>query len=373
MIGGASADDARRGRVLCVVAAGRRIADPSDAFGREARTRLAGTSGLSSAGIELALTQHLEQSPSVDDLERLLARVGLTTRCHSVLASNVCTAALRCLAVAVATARTVFVRPSRRDPALATLLVSALRGQSAFAEAGGCVQIVDDVRPTAGDEVHLYGSDAALTAIAAHFPPEVLVRAHGAGMGVALVGPRANPTPAAEAVARDIIPFDQRGCLSPRAVLVDGPADHVMAVASALHNALERTAVPRGPVDEDTRGRIALYRTAMDAVGHVLSGRDHVVGIDLTPRALPSSPAARVAHVVRADSTTARELLAPWADYIAAIGSDEVGALCTGVVALAPTARLSHLGEMQRPPLDGPVDLRLQRRARGGTWSRERG
>ncbi len=43
-------------RVRRVVAAGRRIADPADTLGREARARLPETSGLSPEGVELALT-----------------------------------------------------------------------------------------------------------------------------------------------------------------------------------------------------------------------------------------------------------------------------------------------------------------------------
>ena len=350
--------DARCARVMAVVAAGRRIADPTDTLGREARAGLAHTSGLTREGVELALTQHLEKSVSAGDLERMLARVGLAPRCHVVLASNVCTAPLRCLAVAVATASCVFVRPSRRDPVLATLLVRALCDEGSLARAGGRVQIVDEILPSAADEVHLYGSDASLTTLAARLSPNVVVRAHGTGLGIALVGRQDDAASAAGSIAHDIIAFDQRGCLSPRVVLVDAPTDGVLAVARALHLELERASVPRGRLDEDTLGQIALYRASAQAIGQVFSGQAHVVGVDLAPRGLALPPAGRVAHVIRADATTARTLLTPWAPYVTAIGADDAEALSTAVVALTPQARRSRLGLMQRPPLDGPVDLR---------------
>ena len=96
--------DLRNQRVQRVVAAGRRIADREDILGRDARAALATSSSLSPQGIELALTEHLELTPSAADIQRLLTRTGRAPRCHVVLAANVCTAALRAIAVAVATA-----------------------------------------------------------------------------------------------------------------------------------------------------------------------------------------------------------------------------------------------------------------------------
>jgi hypothetical protein len=52
-------------------------------------------------------------------------------------------------------------------------------------------------------------------------------------------------------------------------------------------------------------------------------------------------------------------LLGPWAPFLTIVGADADGDLARAVRALAPRARKAPLGEMQRPPLDGPVDLRL--------------
>jgi hypothetical protein len=99
----------------------------------------------------------------------------------------------------------------------------------------------------------------------------------------------------------------------------------------------------------------------MQAVGAWFGGPAHGVGLDLAPRRLSLAPAARVVHVVQVDADTTG-LLAPWASAITAIGIANEGALSLRVCHIAPGARRSVLGRMQRPPLDGPVDLRGSQR-----------
>jgi hypothetical protein len=352
--------DARRERVLRVVTAGRRVADPADPLGREVRARLLAEGILSAEGIELALAGHLEIDPAPAEIDALLASAGAAPRCHVVLSANVCTAALRAIAVAVATAPAVFVRPSRRDPVLADVLARELAADAPFAAHGGSIERVETARPEAEDELHVYGSDEAVRAIAAAAPEGTIVRGHGAGLGVAVIGAGASIEAAAEALARDVIPFDQRGCLSPRAALVEGGEGRAEAFAEALHRALGRLGaeVPRGPLDAQARGEIAMYRAAVEALGVWGEGPHHGVGLDPAPRALPMPPAARVVHVAAAEAGTAAALLAPWAEYVTIVGSEGGGALTAAIERMAPRARRARLGAMQRPPLDGPVDLR---------------
>jgi hypothetical protein len=378
-----SGREAQLARVERVVAAGRRAADPADALGREARAALLVSSGLSREGVELALVEHLETEPAPEHLASLIDAAGsqpgersprsdpgedggcrgarpptvTVPRCHVVLAANVATAALRALALAAATAPSIFVRPSRRDPALAKLLARALGDDPAFAAAGGSIACVEAVQPLPGDELHVYGSDETVRELSTSAAPGVVVRGHGTGLGVAIVGAGRALERAAAAVARDVIPFDQRGCLSPRAVLVEGEG-RTGAFARALHEALGvlGARVPRGPLDDATRAEVALYRATLQAVGDLWEGDHHLVGLDPSPRALVLPPPARVVHVVPA--IAAASLLAPWADHLTCIGADDEGGAARAARSLAPRARLARLGEMQRPPLDGPVDLR---------------
>lgn len=346
------------------MAIGRRVADPADPLGSEARAEIGRFAGLSPEGVELALTRHLEIEPAPEDLAALLASVSAAPRCHVVLAANVCTAALRAIACAVATAEITFVRPSRRDPALAAILARELGADAAFAAAGGSIARVAEVDAAPGDELHVYGSDEAVEALAAAVAPGVVVRGHGTGMGVAVVGREIDVDTAGEAIARDVVPFDQRGCLSPRVVLVDGGVDRADALAAALdrHLADLGARVPRGPIDPETAAEITRYRTTIEAIGTLHAAEGHAIGVDPAPRALVLPPAARVVHVVPVDAVAARALLAPWAERVTCLGAAGEGDVVRAVGALVPRARRAILGRMQTPPLDGPVDLRHRER-----------
>ncbi|MFO0755902.1 MAG: acyl-CoA reductase [Byssovorax sp.] len=344
----------RRARVLDVIALGARIADPADPLGREARHTLIATSGLSVEGVELALTRHLETSISAPDLDALLAWCGESPRAWVVLSANVCTAALRAVALALATSPSVRLRPSRREPGLAPLLARELAAR------GLDVALVEQLDPAPGDEAHAYGSDESLQAIARALPPGVRFRGHGTGLGVAVIGQDAGQEEAALALAGDLVAFDQRGCLSPRVALVDADERWITSFFDVLHRTLldHGARVPRGPLDEATRSALALHRASAEAIGEVRAGPHHLLALDLAPRALLLPPAARVLGVVRASAGTAGALLGPIARHVTTVGSMGGDALVDAVRALAPGARAATLGEMQRPPLDGPVDRR---------------
>jgi hypothetical protein len=341
--------DARARRVERAVALGARIADPTDPLGNEARRDLASTCGLSPEGVELALTEHLEVAIAPADLAALLDAVEVAPRCHVILAANVCTAALRAIALALAASPIVTIRPSRRDPGLAPILTRELQ-----------IAVAEEITAAPGDALHVYGSDATIAAVRASAAPGVLVHGHGTGLGIAVVSAASDLDAAARALADDVIPFDQHGCLSPRFALVEGDEARAAAFAAALHEALGDLGarVPRGPLDDATSAAIALYGAAIDAVGERFAGPHHVVGLDPSPRALPLPPAARVVHVVPAHAIDAARLLGPWARFITTVGDSGPGALRGAALALAPESRRARLGRLQRPPLDGPVDRR---------------
>ncbi len=331
------------------VALGARLADRDDPLGKEARRDLVLTSGLSREGVELALTEHLESAISSDDMASLLAAVKTAPRCHVILAANVGTAALRAIALALAASSEVTIRPSRRDPGLAPILARELG-----------IAVAGELTAAPGDALHVYGSDATIAEVRAAAAPGVIVTGHGTGLGVAVISAGVDLREAARALAADVIPFDQRGCLSPRVAVVEGDADRAAAFAAALDAALRDLGevVPRGGLDEATRAAIALYGAAIDAVGERFAGPQHVVGLDPAPRALQLPPPARVVHVVPARAVDAARLLGPWARFITTVGSAGAGALLDAALALAPEARPAALGRMQRPALDGPVDRR---------------
>lgn len=352
--------DPVRLRLECVLRAARRIQDPTDELGHEARKRLPETTGLSNESIELALKDHFETRPTAAEIDALLESTGRANVCHVILSANVFTAALRALVLAVATAPMVYVRRSRRDFVMAELLIRSLGLDGPLADSQGRVLWVDEVKPAPGDELHIYGSDETISTITANLPEGVLVRAHGTGLGIAIVGRDDDLQLATESLARDIGVFDQRGCLSPRFVFVEGDEKRGQAFCEKLDDALKLFALryPRGELDEGLRAEVARYRATMEAIGTYWDGYGHGIGFDPEPRALILPPAARIVHIVAVDEARARILLEPWKRYVTAVGANAENGLAGALRQSLAQARWSRLGYMQRPLLDGPVDGR---------------
>jgi len=313
------------------------------------------STGLSTEGVELALSRHVELDATEADLEKLVAHAGDVSRVAVVLSANVFVGALRAIALARAASNDVVVRPSRRDPAFARALVEAV-----IARGDAHVRLDDqlDVATVQEGEIHVYGRDDTIAEVHAKASPRVSVRGHGSGMGVVLISADGDLGKAARGLADDIVVFDQRGCLSPRIAFVIGDEERASALADALHAELDRldVSVPRGAVPADERAAAGRYVATMTYACRALVGNQHAIGVAAPGAPVVLPPPYRNLHVAAcATLGDAAKLLAPLAKGVVIVGSDSMGA----ARALAPAwARLAPLGMMQRPPLDGPVDLR---------------
>jgi hypothetical protein len=330
----------------------RRLVDAARAVAKDAAIvgPLVESTGLSRRGVELALAEHLETSPEEVDLLRLVERAGDVDRVHVVLSSNVFVGALRALAVARAAAEHVTVAASRREPVFARALVQEAADPGLSIEDGLPVESVRS------GEIHVYGRDETIASLRARAAEGVRLRGHGAGLGVAIVRASAEPVATAAAILRDVVPFDQRGCLSPRLVVVLGGAAE--GLCSELDRALAsmEERVPRGALDEDESIAAAGYASTMEFAGRVWRGKAHLVGLAAKGASLTLPPPGRHVHVVATDGIEgARTLLAPIAKLVVAVGTD-AREVAVDLVGQGP--RISALGLMQRPPLDGPVDRR---------------
>jgi hypothetical protein len=347
----------RKERVLSVLAAARRLADPNDPLGKEARHALPEATGLSKEGVELGF-RHLETSASEGDLQRLILRAGSAPRVHVVLSANVFVGVVRAVALAVAAAPRVIVRASSRESVMSPLLRRALD------EGGSGVgfDMAAELEAQAGDEIHVYGRNETIASIAQASPPGVRLRGHGPGFGVALVEPRAADLDlSASRLSWDTIAFDQRGCLSPKLAFLEGSLEDADAFASKLAAELEKreAEVPRGVLGDDERREQALYRQTLHAVGRCHAGASFTVGCDVSPRGLTLPPAGRNVHVVRiAGQDQLLKLVDALAGAITCVGHAPSSPLAHALLACARGARSLPLGSMQDPPLDGPVDLR---------------
>jgi hypothetical protein len=349
--------DVRRARVRTVLEAARRLACPDDPLGRELRRELARTSGLSPEGIDLGLERHMETDASADEVDRLIEAVGVAPRVHVILSANVFVAAVRAVALAVAAAPEVVVRPSRREPVTARLLVCALADRPDPLE----VACVSTSSARSGDHVHVYGGHTALQQIRCSLPAGTGFWGHGPGIGVAVVGEDDDLGRAAELLSWDVVAFDQRGCLSPRIVLFAGAERAALDFAEALSNRLEarQEQVPRGALDAEEIASLSLYTQAVSMIGTCIRRPAHVVGVDPGPRSLVLPPPGRHVHVacVTAEANDWLEALTP---SLTTIGRLREAAVFGRIARAAPWAREARLGEMQRPAFDGPVDRRAR-------------
>ena len=313
---------------------------------------VARATGLSAEGVELGFTRHVEVDASDEAIASLVNGAGDAKHVAVILSANVFVAALRAIAIARAASPSVVVRPSRREPHFARAL--ALRA----ADPG--LRVVDeiDVSRIFGGEIHVYGRDSTIASVREKSGDRIRVRGHGAGMGAAVVSPSADLDTAVRALAEDVVAFDQRGCLSPRVALVVGDDARASTFADAMHAALlaAEVRVPRGTLSADERKDAARYASTLAYAGRILDASSHTIGVASAGAPLLVPPSGRHLHVTAVrDRDALRALLDPIASVVIAIGSDDAELAS----AVAPShARISPLGAMQRPPLDGPVDRR---------------
>lgn len=311
--------------------------------------RLVASTGLTIEGVRKGMSEHLETDATEDEVERFVLKFGDVSRVTLILAANVFVASLRAIACARAKGERVTVRPSSREPELAAAIVRALSDPN--------IELVStvDIKNLREGEIHVYGKDETIAKFkaAAHVP----VIGHGHGLGVGWLTTKTTVEDVLAGLTSDIIAFDQRGCLSLRILFVEGGPTRAAEVGRALHRALNTTNIPRGALTREERAESVRFSDTMTMVGEVLSGHAHVVAIapsDAPPIVPPSGRHVLVRHALRdAELTSA---LAPIERWVCAFGTDDVAR----ARALGPAhARFSALGRMQRPRLDGYVDLRV--------------
>jgi hypothetical protein len=342
---------ARRARLEPLLNSARSLADASTEHGQAARARLAASSGLSAEGVDFAIARCLEIAPDEREIEALIRCTPTAQVAHVLLSANVFVAAHRAIAIGLAASDTVCVRRSRREPEMAELLLAG---------APGSFRIVTELSPRSGDRLWAYGSDETLEEVAVTLPPGVAFHGHGSGFGVAVIDGSVSASALAELLARlaeDVALFDQRGCLSPRVLLVSGGADAARDLARALSIELERIQVriPRGRLEAHEAAAITSYRDTASFSGEVFSAGPGFVSAGKDSKWL-LPPTGRNLHVLPVgDPLTSLSALRPMITSCAFAGHP---ALEASLRRALPGARLCQFGNMQRPPFDGPVDRR---------------
>jgi acyl-CoA reductase-like NAD-dependent aldehyde dehydrogenase len=187
--------------------------------------------------------------------------------------------------------------------------------------------------------------------------PGVALHAHGSGFGVCVVDESAAIEALAPRIAEDIALFDQRGCLSPRALLVQGDLARAEAFARAIaaaSSALE-VRVPRGRLAPDELAEISRFRDTASYVGDAIPAGLGFVAV-APSEAFALAPVGRNLYVLATDDP--RRVLSPFGPMLTSCAVAAAPALRDALRRALPGARVCEPGEMQRPPFDGPVDRR---------------
>lgn len=346
--------DDRLERLLALKAAAEDIADATSSIGKQARTILLDSSSLSKEGVEYALQNCLEHSVPRSTLSGMVAKTKMEARSHVLLSANVFVTPFRAIALGLIQSPRTHVRSSRRAPAFTRLLYDA--SNHAF-------ELENELAPRAGDHFWAYANDETIEHLRATLPPHTHFHAHGAGMGAAVIreipGVRSlDLTDAANALALDTVAFDQRGCLSPRVVIVEGSREFAENFCNHLVTALARLeeAIPRGPLSLEEKADALRHEATVTFVGSCVPAGMGLVFLDPQDGRVLIPPIGRYLHVTVTND--ALPLLKTMAKQLTTVGFFN-GEHLPGLLheAIGPR-RYVELGKMQTPPFDGPVDLR---------------
>lgn len=346
--------DDRMERALAVKNAAQLIARADSSEGRRARAALVEETGLSPEGVDLALQRCLEHDVARSTLSGLIRAHHPRPRAHVLLSANVFVGAFRAILVGLFQSPRTLVRPSRRARTFPTMLSEL--SHEAFS-------LVDELSPSVGDPVWAYASDDTIETLRHTLKPGVELHAHGSGMGVAVFRERGSAhgpdlLNAVKGLVADTIVFDQRGCLSPRVVLVEGTRPFAENISSLLVQELAQAErlVPRGRLSAQEQADALRHEATMMYMGSaVVAGMGMVVLDPLEERVLVP-PVGRYLHVTVCRD--ALELLRGFEQQVTTIGIYNPEHLPGRLRAAFGERRYVDMGKMQTPPFDGPVDSR---------------
>jgi Acyl-CoA reductase (LuxC) len=381
-------------RLQALAQAAALLADPSSDLGGQARTDLPASTGLSRQMVDWALRTTLApitpealeaflqtflpaaSAASAPGLQPVPPRLATL-----ILAGNVFTAAVRPVLLALLAGAPVLCKSSSRSDRFPALFAAALhQADPAVAAAlavlafpGGTTALEDPLLARS-DVVLAYGSDATVQTLRQRLPAHVRLLAHGHGVGAAYVPATVlnDPDQSAQAAARlalDVAAYDQKGCLSPQAVWVEGGRDWGMGrrFAQKVQEGLERWHhhLPLGPLTDETAAAQSQWKGVLQATADLFLGEGGNVAWAQNPAVpaeggLPWGPGHRNLLVLPCDGP--EDLvrhLTPLGTHLKALGAaGGPEALHRLAEALPPPLcpRLTPLGQMQTPPLATPDD-----------------
>lgn len=326
----------------------RRALDP-------AMTRL---SCLSPAGLQAALEVVLGgvRGPAVLDLvEQAATAERGPSPLVAILSSNLPGLAVQSLLPALLLRRPILLKSPSSEPLFTPAFVRALtRRKSQLGEAiaaitwpGGDPTLEAPVLEAAG-RLLAYGETGAIASLERRAPDKVY--AYGPKASLAVLGSDVRASTVAQGLARDIVLFDQRGCLSIQAIYTAGDA---VGLARALADELATAAraIPPGPPDPVFAAAVQQIR--MEAALRGLQTADlpiEVGSVVVEPHsAFQPSPGLRTIRIHPIENLgELPEILASWAGRLqgAALSGDDAWRLQPDLEAIG-VSRCATPGELQ--------------------------
>jgi acyl-CoA reductase-like NAD-dependent aldehyde dehydrogenase len=211
-----------------------------------------------------------------------------------------------------------------------------------------------------------FGSDDAIEAIRSRSPVPVV--GYGTSHSIGFVPDDVDFAGAARGAARDIAMFDQRGCMSPQTIYVEGDEGRALLFARALDVELRRAgdALPRAHVSRDEAAAIAMAvrRLSVSALAPRTHGLDTLMlgpDLDGVPRFVivvePAGPPTiegfgRIVAVKPCENVEALLRIAQSGTVkFESLGyAGEMASEMLSRLIRAGFLRVCSLGEMQRPP-----------------------
>lgn len=292
----------------------------------------------------------------------------------AILPGNVLGPTLATAYCAAAAGATLLLKSSSRELRLCELVAAQFSALSPVLAgtltpmrwSGGDQDLEAKIFPSV-HRIVAFGSDETIADIKRRAPPHVSVVGYGNAYSVGYVPLGADVAAAASAAATDVAMFDQRGCLSPQTIYVEGDAAKAILFAHALARALASLApaLPRALSGDAERAAVAefLRRLAVRALpatthaldtvltGHAVGGvPGYVVGVEPFGEPVCAGfgriaivkPAASAAEAARAISALSYRL-----DTVGIAGTPDRH---RSDLLLCSPSRICALGEMQRPP-----------------------
>jgi len=232
---------------------------------------------------------------------------------------------------------------------------------------GGDADFEAKVFPLA-QRIIVFGDDTTIGDVKRRAPEGTGVKGYGSAFSIGFVPTGTDVTAASQAAALDVALFDQRGCLSPQTIYVEGSDAQAILFAHALGISLGKLgrSLPRAPAGEAERAAVAEFirrlqvralPPATHALGTMFVGPDKggvaefVVGAETFSS--PTCPGFGRLVIVKpcrdaTQAAVAAKTLGPRLDSVGVAG--HVTPSLQRVFTQANALRVCSLGEMQRPP-----------------------